>query len=452
MPTYINKIWKSGPQRTGVTGMSTLSSTPVDSSQSVLAAEEIHDFAQGTDLQPEKMRTTPGIHETSQLNSTETTTAVTAAMKKKYYSKDEAFFEAVFTDAAFSYDAMVAAAKATYNPPKTNINKVLYKVKCGPFKAGNKEIALRELSMPANKLGLAIERNVEVMSMSAKETGDRLLSLFDNSDISVGAVGTAVQAAKPANADHVYLIFDTGTKLLSDVHGVLGSVTNSLTLHNIHSILTYSDSAKKSVAGTNPKYAYTKTKADGTTLKSLDWLCQSDILKTIHQNNAVFLSKYKITLKPAPAHIYQQHVEQKWQLCKPNCAAESTPNVWNSHTINNKTTIKAEVNKAKNKNAVNYATQRKRSGDHLQIYAAYIHPQLAINQANFTHKPSSSQKNAPLEQWHIPPGIPNQKYKWFKDRTYFVTGDKPAAIYSVACGVNTILYNTSSRVITRWKF
>lgn len=279
------------------------------------------------------------------------------------------------------------------------------------------------------------------------------------------------QARMPPPDEHVYLIIDTGHKLIKDLKGIAASLEGDFTIHNIHSLLVYSDSCNKSKAGSEPKSNYEVTPLAGTTLQAVDWYCDHDDLQRIHQNNAVFLSQYNIVLNPADHGAHHQNVQQTWKLCCRPVNAQGhkllkdlpggwkqTGNLTNAHLDNNRTTVGAEFNKATTHEEANYALQRKRSGDHFQIYAAYHFPTLAVEEgASFTHNPFVKTGHAPppLRPWNSNPHqIPelHEQYKWFKDRTYFVTGDLPAAIYSVMCGVNTILYNPSTHVCTRFKF
>jgi len=69
-------------------------------------------------------------------------------------------------------------------------------------------------------------------------------------------------------------------------------------------------------------------------------------------------------------------------------------------------------------------------------------------------------KQANVTAWYQPPAFvvgSDDMKQWFKKRTFFLTGDLPAAAYSIQCGVNTILNNTSPSagggpVITRFNF
>jgi len=451
MAAIINPIWNGGPQAKGALGVRKDPATvKMKSRWTEYIQELIHDFAKYTDFQTTKIGGTAGIHSASQLNTVtiETSAQITPAMKLEYYSDDDQFFEAIFVAQGFSYDAEIV------NKAKTRlltelINKKMYMVKCGPFKPG----PLLELSMPANKLGLLQERKVEIMTIH-KETGQRLLSLFDSRPVQ-GNVGTERQAERPPANEHVFLVFDTGNKLLRDVKMNAAAFApapgGSFTMHNIHSLSTYSDSASKPVAGANVKYAYTVPipGPGNRKLKSLDWFCDHAKMRVIGPKDAVFLSQYEITLSASAPNVHSQSVVQKWKL-----GTDQVKTIADSHKDNTKTKVIAEINGGLTKKDVKYAAERKRSGDYGQVRALKLFPELAVlpvGQGVFRYVATGTQAGT-AELWPTRNGGLETKKKWFRDRAYFVTGDKPAAGASIMAGNNTILYNTSSGVITRWKF
>jgi hypothetical protein len=191
----------------------------------------------------------------------------------------------------------------------------------------------------------------------------------------------------PINPNYdVFFVIDTGDNLVTTFKGLTNiDATRIPNIHVIHSQVTLADSAPK----TKPDAS--DYDSDNKTVNIYSWYWNNQII--IPHNDPLFLSNYQITHNIGVGWS----IRQTWNLPgAPPAYNTNSPKVDNdkkvireylkSKNINNEL-VAIETNPV-NKAEVSLNIQKKRSGDHLQIWFAKNFPRLAtpsLDNTNLTY-------------------------------------------------------------------
>jgi hypothetical protein len=266
------------------------------------------------------------------------------------------------------------------------------------------------------------------------------------------------------NKHDVFFIIDVGDHFVEKLRKIKRSTAvpaNSLKIHVGHSSVTQADSASK----TKPN-ARVYTDIDNTKpVRVCSWWYNQSINVNGAAAKNFFLSEYHILTQPA--NIIATGAAQPAAPAAGLGQAWKMRQIWtDEQKIDIYTTPDAHIDNSKPK-VVTYLNthlgpalppgaapiskincsldmQKKRSGDWLQIWMAYMLPFFLLNRTNFkgmnmintdgTPRRANSATDIPVY-----PGNAEQKQEQYKRCTYFVTGDWPAACYAIYRGVNVIL-------------
>ncbi len=311
-------------------------------------------------------------------------------------------------------------------------------------------------------------------------------NIFDINKNRDATVGKTVDAVPPDNNENYFIIVDQDLGLLKDLKNNVAQLPagRTITLNMMHSVLTYSDSAPAKCVSTTSRIdqaGFRQPALGGQMYNAFDWEVNHTSLKEISKNNPVFLSEYSVDITQGLPSVSCTQLKQIWRhedrkpagkfpqfaivgngnigTAAAGAAHTSTKlKVFNPNERNQKGTAAGEVNGATTLEEANFALQRKRSGDHLQIWFAYCFPKIAAESAHLLSQPGGltaspyifpkNPKTPPVgwvtPTFKMPPaGMTKvQMETWYKERTFFCTHDVPAATYSIMCGVNTILNNS----------
>lgn len=175
--------------------------------------------------------------------------------------------------------------------------------------------------------------------------------------------------------------------------------------------------------------------------------------------NPLMMSAYEIVMQPSnPPQAWR--MRQDWTGgmeplrgdSVPNAAKENAVPALKKYMITNGI-VPSDGNDSNSitndqRAVASFLVQRKRSGDYLQIETAYEFPALAAKSANDNSTyslvlgPFNSNKNATLAgSGNLKTGQPilTRNTQWYRNRTYFVTGDWPAFCYATYNRINCIL-------------
>lgn len=253
----------------------------------------------------------------------------------------------------------------------------------------------------------------------------------------------------------VFFIIDVGDHFVEKLRKITGGTANRLKIHVVHSAITQADSASKTKPNARVYTDIIVTKP----VRVFSWWYNQPI--EINGDNArtFFLSEYNILTQPAnvaavgaaqpaaPAAGLGNSWKMRQTWNAPNGAViYNTPD---AHVFNSKPKVVTYLNTHldpalasgapdKKKNDCSLDMQKKRSGDWLQIWMAYILPLYLSNRANFkgmnmTNRGTGSVRADSMQD------IPVYAEQEYRRRTYFITGDWPAACYAIYRGVNVIL-------------
>ena len=299
---------------------------------------------------------------------------------------------------------------------------------------------------------------------------------------------------------NIYFVIDTGDKVPKVILDSLNRLnTDTVNLNVLHSPLTLGDSAPKTKPFAN---AYKKLNRSIGGMRERGvlsaWLWLGDIV--IPENDPLFLSRFRIETEMA---VNPLRVRQNW---KTGLGGPTIYDTYNPKKENNKPTVKAwltsqarldevdnwlslqngdeadptVIGNDYHTHKVSLNVQKKRSGDHLQIwFAKNAHDFLATSwsavdlgdgipvipnkftfcnpkqlQINEFSQPVEQFDNNGLDTWRT--DYPRRPYvveqreptqveidrikETYKKNTFFVTGDWPAAAYAVYHKVNTIMF------------
>ena len=233
---------------------------------------------------------------------------------------------------------------------------------------------------------------------------------------------------------NIYLVIDTGDDLVKKLGQSLQNPPNNenYNVHVIHSMVTIADSAPKTKPDSkNYRNHYLH-------LNQYSWLYNVPL--EIPFNNEVFMSNYQI-INEFNATNFDWKIRQTWTLPR-NQSPSYTYITRDAHVDNNKTTVIKEIKEIQNRgnppttlndiNNINLAFQKKRSGDHLQIFIAKELPVLLHNSDvnRFDKIRSNTQTD------HI---LTGKDVEYYQNNLFFVTGDWPAFSYAIYNRINSII-------------
>lgn len=233
----------------------------------------------------------------------------------------------------------------------------------------------------------------------------------------------------------LFFIIDTGDNLIMALKKfdppTLYNNNIHFRFHIIHNVFTLGDSALKGLPE-NKKFECNRNR-----VHIYSWL--HGRYPIINPNDELFMTSYEIKSKIFPDYKVQQvwyyNNQNKWQ----------TPD---SKKDNNNSSVKKEISSIFNKynynssqfaDKINLAIQKKRSGDYFQIWFARRFPRFAAND-NMNFAICYQTRGKPTINFPYPPQGENPT-TWFRERTFFVTGDWPAFSYSLYNRINSIMFS-----------
>jgi hypothetical protein len=417
------------------------------------------------------MKTVPGIFfALCSVNTTGVAPGFGDGDRYHLHSDDNGFFDCFFypmpppaPPVFFNYYTHRNLALNLPAGPPQVLPEVTVKVPCGPFvlpPAADYHRRLKNPSLPAAGLEPCVEKQVRILSVPMSLTSD-LWKLFGPSVAPGGGGGPPI----PDNNSTFFLVFDTGLVLLSLLRGAAQSLNIrniNITFNNMHSLSTWQDSFKKPNPGkskyrTQVETSLPPTSPATTHCKINEWFCNHHSLENVAADDPCFLSKYAVSMQHSLLKSFRA-VRETWRLTPTQAA-----NVDNACDDNQKGRMRTAINVSNDAVTANLAAQRKRSGDCFALRMASLLPEICFDaQANPQYMKTIDEgwvyTNPPYlrdaTHWREDAGIPaaQQTRAWFEARTYFVTGDIPAARFAIMCGVNTILVNTTTQLVTRFQF
>lgn len=290
-----------------------------------------------------------------------------------------------------------------------------------------------------------------------------------------------------ANIQHIFIIIDKDAvaainllKLIPlNTHGIQAEIN----IHVLHSNMTLADSADKPSPDAK---SWSETPILVNNIKIWSWYYDQQI--TVSRDDPIFMSNYDVTtfLTQVPPNNYRVghskwETYQSWNLPgqpgQPAPAGVIIRDCENSNNVKNTSIIFASNASNDRKNL---ALHEKLSGDYFQMWFAKNFPK---NIANYLQKNSNGtaptlndfkdtdfklkgkSSNIPNIPGQAPAPFPtpllpvagvaiddptrNAIEKWYKDRTYFMSGDWPATSGSVYNEINTYFGITSKTLFFR---
>lgn len=238
--------------------------------------------------------------------------------------------------------------------------------------------------------------------------------------------------------DHVFLVIDTDNKhivknLIKYYNGGTQVLPTLPQIHIIHTALTLADSAPKTKP--DDKNYTNKTTGRPQQIDVNSWYYTKEI--TIASDSRLFMSHYAIKNKLVAGSNWD--IEQQWILPE-TVAGKQDFFTLNAKKDNNVPSVTARIGKNNFDNRaivpsqqkeVNLCMQRKRSGDYFQIWMAkHLPGKVTANnfeESQMVHvRPTQQPRKFPI----------GQTKDWYRERTYFVTGDYPAFCYAVYMQIN----------------
>lgn len=264
----------------------------------------------------------------------------------------------------------------------------------------------------------------------------------------------------------VFFVIDVGDHLVDRLRSInqAGIAANRLNIHVVHSSITQADSASK----TKPNSRVYKDIDNTKSVRVYSWWYNQPITISNADYNGItnpitnkFLSNYNITTRPldavavaaAPADGAPANMRQYWTM-QQTWTTQAGSHIYHTddpHEDNSKPTVLSflhtHLNNSINTPAnialrilCNLAIQKKRSGDWLQIWYAYILAFLLIQERNhFIGMNTVNRGVGDDRRANYATDIPVDTIANYKSRSYFITGDWPAACYAIYCGINVIL-------------
>ena len=248
----------------------------------------------------------------------------------------------------------------------------------------------------------------------------------------------------------VFLFVDTGIHLVS--HLKTEPNTKNITINVMNTFFSLADSANKGdPTGVSLYKPYTPI---GLNINNGMYEAERET----HDNDNVLMLAYRIRSDYVTVHAtnivqggFKLIAKQQWYKSTGTGGISintAMPPIPNPKVYNNVGQVAAAVNSTKNlasdigQSYAGYHFSRKRSGDYAQIYITKKFPQLITRDRTIPIKKccnvyNSARDSIPLYKLY---DKPYQNYAWFKRRTFFITGDWPAFMYSIYNQINTIYW------------
>lgn len=227
----------------------------------------------------------------------------------------------------------------------------------------------------------------------------------------------------------IFFVIDTGDNLVKALKSMIPE--ENYRIHIIHSVFTLGDSARKTLPNS------TSYNCHNSRVQLYSWLFSR--YPEINPNDQTFMTSYKIQCSILSQPGFK--VYQRWEIDVEGEDGTSRTNVkhetWDSKVDHNNTNVKQEISSRSEYDQANHLSiQKKRSGDHFQIWFAKRFPRYMSARENMDLQYSSHA---------VPPDFLNslqegKSTQYFRDRTYFLTGDWPAFSYSLYNKINTIIF------------
>ena len=232
----------------------------------------------------------------------------------------------------------------------------------------------------------------------------------------------------------LFFIIDTGDNLimaLKKFNPPIAYMNIHFRLHIIHNVFTLGDSARKGLPE-NKKFECNRNR-----VHIYSWL--HGRYPIVNPNDNLFMTHYEIRSKILPNY----KVQQNWYYNDQNIYQ-----TYDSKKDNNNSSVKNEISRTLSQpriygdqfdDKINLAIQKKRSGDYFQIWFARRFPRFAAND-NMNFAICYQTRGKPTINFPYPPQGENPT-TWFRERTFFVTGDWPAFSYSLYNRINSIMFS-----------
>ena len=272
--------------------------------------------------------------------------------------------------------------------------------------------------------------------------------------------------------DPIFLVIDVDST--GAIDKIIENASAAVNIHILHNVSTIADMATKPYPNA-PKWAQPSSKG----AKITSWFFNSQL--EIPANDPLFMSNYSVTTfaqNPIGGQGYTPDwkTTQTWKL--PGSDPQHSFNVFDCREMNNvknnsiRYDLLKEVKTLAANRTKNECFQRKRSGDYFQIWFAKNFPERKVTDESgiwANDKFETRGKNYARDYFVFPepPEPPadetgltpeqdterkkNWKIQWYRDRTYFMSGDWPATSYAVFNKVNTY-FGLANKFIARVKF
>jgi len=292
------------------------------------------------------------------------------------------------------------------------------------------QTSLNQLKSLSNNVEIPIEVLVETLENNNRISNKMNVQLKKyNKPYGVSLFGIF------SDYEDVFFIIDTGDNLVQTLKGLTPQGEKSININVIHSMLTLADSAPKTL----PDSKNYKSLSDKVKLYSYYYTQAIEV----PPNDPLFMSSYRII--NAMREIGWK-IQQRWNIN--NKGTEHTDyQTFDAKKDNSKPVVKSYLSNhleeldADRRNASLYM-QKKRSGDYLQIWIAKQFPGLAATRRdNFIYVRGPDENKGSFRK--------SNDENWYKERTYFVTGDWPAFSYSVYNKVNSIMIFKHPKELTK---
>jgi hypothetical protein len=242
----------------------------------------------------------------------------------------------------------------------------------------------------------------------------------------------------------IFLVIDVDST--GAIDKIIQFASNAVDIHILHNVSTIADMATKPYPNA-PKWA------QRANARITSWFFNSQL--EIQANDPLFMSKYEVTTFVQNPYTPDWKTTQTWRL--PGSAPLYSFNVFDCREMNNVKNNSIRYSTAGDNRTKNECFQRKRSGDYFQIWFAKNFPEKKVADTTgiwSTDKFEPRGKNyaGPFE-FPEPPAdnTDEEKIQWYRDRTYFMSGDWPATSYAVFNNVNTY-FGLANKFIARVKF
>jgi len=225
----------------------------------------------------------------------------------------------------------------------------------------------------------------------------------------------------------IFFIIDTGDNLVKALKSMIPR--RKYRFHIIHSVFSLGDSARKTLPNSSSYNCYNPN------VRLYSWLFSE--YPKVNPRDSIFMTSYTIKCSILSQPGFK--VYQRWEIDDEEDGTTTVEHeTWDSKKDHNNTNVKAEISRqfSVNDRDNHLSIQKKRSGDHFQIWFARRFPRYMSSRYNMDLQYASHA---------IPPDFLNnlqegKSTKYFHEKTYFLTGDWPAFSYSLYNKINTIMF------------